>query len=156
MIRRPTGKARVLAPQVYIATSWRNTYYDRVLKEVNVENRVYDWRASDSAFYWSDIDPDWKNWTTKQYVDALTHPIAEKGFERDLKGMRWASACILLLPCGRSAHLEAGWMAREYSTETVVYIPGNERIEPELMYLLGDHVLTSLDDVLSWLRGMPG
>jgi hypothetical protein len=40
---------------------------------------------------------------------------------------------IIVLPCGRSAHTEAGWFAGKGRT-TIAYIP--EKQEPELMYKL--------------------
>ena len=46
----------------------------------------------------SDIDPDWQNWTTKQYQEALNHPIAQKGFDSDFNGMQWADVCVMVLP----------------------------------------------------------
>lgn len=48
---------------------------------------------------------------------------------------------MLVLPCGRSAHTEAGWMAGR-GKKVVVYIPKME--EPELMYKLFDRVVEVL------------
>ena len=41
----------------------------------------------------------------------MKHPLAEKQFAADLEALEWADACVLVPPCGRSAHTEAGWMA---------------------------------------------
>ena len=62
--------------------------------------------------------------------------------------MEWADACVLVLPCGRSAHTEAGWMAGR-GKKVVVYIPKME--EPELMYKLFDKVAGTLDEVIKAL-----
>ena len=59
-----------------------------------------------------------------------------------------ADACVLVLPCGRSAHTEAGWMAGR-GKKVVVYIPKME--EPELMYKLFDKVAGTLDEVIKAL-----
>jgi len=32
-------------------------------------------------------------------------------FHNDIKAMEACDACVLVLPCGRSAHTEAGWFA---------------------------------------------
>ena len=53
---------------------------------------------------------------------------------------------MLVLPCGRSAHTEAGWFAGK-GIKTVVYIP--EKQEPELMYKLFDAVVDSVDGLLA-------
>ena len=59
----------------------------------------------------SEIDPEWLAWTPAQYLEALSNPVANRGFKNDFDAMKWADACVLVLPCGRSAHLELGWCA---------------------------------------------
>lgn len=38
----------------------------------------------------------------------MHHPLAERQFTADLEFLKSASACVLVLPCGRSAHTEPG------------------------------------------------
>ena len=52
-----------------------------------------------------------KVWSPEQYRDRLSHPLAERQFKNDLEAIRSCDACVLVLPCGRSAHTEAGWFA---------------------------------------------
>lgn len=100
--------------KLYVASSWRNEaqpWIVQLLREVGHE--VYDFRhppAGDHlGFNWSEVDPDWQSWSPVAYRQALDHPIAVAGFESDFGAMHWADACVLVLPCNRSAHLEAGW-----------------------------------------------
>ena len=81
----------------------------------------------------------------EEYIRNLTHPVAEKGFKADLDAMLWADSCVLVLPCGRSAHTEAGWFAGR-GLKTIVYMP--EKQEPELMYKLFDGVVGSLEELV--------
>lgn len=76
---------------------------------------------------------------------GLHHPKAEKQFAADLEALKWADTCVLVLPCGRSAHTEAGWMAGARK-RVIAYIP--EMVEPELMYKLFDQVVGNLDDLV--------
>lgn len=62
--------------------------------------------------------------------------------------MLWADTCVLVLPCGRSAHTEAGWFAGR-GLKTIVYMPGKQ--EPELMYKLFDRVVGNLDELVDAL-----
>ena len=62
--------------------------------------------------------------------------------------LQQADTCVLILPCGRSAHTEAGWMAGA-GKRVIAYIP--EMIEPELMYKLFDKVVGNLDDLIQSL-----
>lgn len=126
--------------KVYVASSWRNEYQDVVVQALRAMGHdVYDFKhpsPGDNGFSWGDVDARWQKWTTGQYASGLRHPVALAGFEKDFDAMRWAEACVLVLPCGRSAHLEAGWFCGA-GKRLVVYVPAPERIEPELMYLLG-------------------
>ena len=56
---------------------------------------------------------------------------------------------VLVLPCGRSAHTEAGWFAGA-GKKVLVYIPVKQ--EPELMYKLFDGVCCSMEELLEELE----
>ena len=43
-------------------------------------------------------------WTPDEYKRQLMHPKAEAQFKNDIEAMRSCDACVLVLPCGRSAH----------------------------------------------------
>lgn len=135
--------------KIYVASSWRNVYYPEVvnrLREAGVE--VYDFRnppSGDEGFHWHNVSERWLEWTPKEYRDNLKHPLAERQFKNDIEAMESCDACVLVLPCGRSAHTEAGWFAGR-GKKVIAYIP--ERQEPELMYKLFDGVACSLDEVV--------
>ena len=138
--------------KIYVASSWRNQYQPDVVRRLRAAGYdVYDFRnprEGDTGFHWSEIDPDWQSWTPDKYVVAMQHPIAVAGFKSDFDAMKWADACVLVLPSGRSAHLEAGWFCGQ-GKPCMVYIP--EPIEPELMYKLASRICTSMDEVLRLL-----
>lgn len=140
--------------KIYVASSWRNLMQPTVVELLRMAgHEVYDFRNPPhgrGGFAWSEIDPKWQRWSADEYRKALRTDIARHGFESDLAGMRWADVCILLLPCGRSAHLEAGWMAGQ-GKRTIVLTRDGE--EPELMALLCDEICVSLEEVLASLRG---
>ena len=105
------------------------------------------------AFAWSEIDPDWQGWSAARYRELLTtSPIAARGFVSDLRAMQWADTCLLVLPCGRSAHLEAGWFCGQGKRCIILTRDGEE---PELMALLATDICISLDEVLATLDGVP-
>lgn len=128
--------------KIYVASSWRNSYHPIIVDLLrSFDHSVYDYRT-ESGFQWSQIDEHWKQWSLRQYKKALEHELAKAGFDRDLKAMQWADACVLVLPCGRSAHVEAGWM-KGAGKKVFVFSPQDD--EPELMYKLFDGILT-VDD----------
>jgi hypothetical protein len=129
--------------KIYVASSWRNDYQPEVVRELReAGHEVYDFKnpkEGDHGFHWKDVALDRNDQglcLPEDLQRALTHPVAVAGFTSDFDAMKWADACVLVLPCGRSAHLEAGWMAGANKLTLVLAPPGP--IEPELMYgLLG-------------------
>lgn len=138
--------------RIYVASSWRNQYYPEVVQRLReAGHEVYDFRNpphGGAGFHWTDIDPNAPAWTYAQYAEGLHHPLAERQFQADIDALTWADTCVLVLPCGRSAHTEAGWMAGA-GKRVVAYIP--EMVEPELMYKLFDGVAGSLDELVEKL-----
>ena len=123
--------------RIYVASSWRNEYQQSVVDGLRSDNHeVYDFRhpePGNTGFAWSEIDPEWEDWTTKQFIRGLETPPAEYGFSLDMQALTFCDACVLVLPCGRSAHLELGFAAGA-GKETIVYVPPGVEMEPELMY----------------------
>ena len=138
--------------RVYVASSWRNPYFPEVVNRLReAGHEVYDFRNpphGGAGFHWTDIDPNAPAWTYAQYAEGLHHPLAERQFQADIDALTWADTCVLVLPCGRSAHTEAGWMAGA-GKRVVAYIP--EMVEPELMYKLFDGVAGSLEELVEKL-----
>lgn len=115
---------------------------------------VYDFKHpnGEAGFQWSRIEEKWQGWSMKEYREALKTEYAQFGFNRDFDAMKEADICVLCLPCGRSAHLEAGWM-KGAGKKVIAYIPQDVKIEPELMYGLLDGIAISIQDVEQMLKG---
>jgi hypothetical protein len=129
-------------PRIYLATSWRNEHHAGVLAELRAAGaEVYDFKnpaPGNNGFGWSQVDPDLKSdLTVERMRRVLAHPVSQAGFDHDFNAMKWADACVLLLPSGMSAHLEAGWFAGA-SKPVAVLAP--EIREPELMYKMFDRL----------------
>lgn len=139
--------------RIYVASSWRNELQPGIVTTLREHgHEVYDFRnpPGRTGFAWSQIDPEWEAWSAEKYRRLLmTHPVAEAGFQADLAGMRWADTCLLVLPCGRSAHIEAGWMTG-MGKRTIVLTRDGE--EPDLMYKLCWSLCIDMDEALELLR----
>ena len=138
--------------KIYVASSWRNDEQPNVVKMLrDLGHGVYDFKnpaPGDNGFHWSEIDPKWRDWENGEFIVGLAHPLADKGFSKDMQAMHEADVCVLVLPCGKSAHLEAGWFAGQ-GKPCVIYL--NEYPEPELMYKMCTALVvgpTSLADVI--------
>lgn len=119
--------------KIYLASSWKNTFQPMLVRYLRKYHAVYDFRNPRSGgpkgrsipaegFAWRDTldmsitDP------RLRLRKALEHPAARAGYLADKGGMDWSDTCVLALPCGRSAHLEAGFLAGERK-QLLVYMP---------------------------------
>ena len=145
--------------RIYVASSWKNGRQPLIVETLRLAgHEVYDFRnpaPGNTGFSWSSIDPNWESWTSEEFVKALDHPAALDGFRHDKDAMNWADTCVLVLPCGKSAHLEAGYMAAQGKRVLVLLMDDSQ---PELMYRLvlpdgGMHSLVG--EVVSALEGAP-
>lgn len=122
---------------VYVASSWRNMLQVGIVAALRASKvDCYDFRnpaPGDDGFSWKEIDGGWQSWDPPAWRQALNHPIAKAGYANDFNAMERADCCVLVLPCGRSAHLEAGYMAGRGKP---VFTLALEPVEPELMTLL--------------------
>jgi hypothetical protein len=139
--------------KIYAASSWRNPHQPEVVQVLRVAgHEVYDFRNPPhgrKGFAWSDIDPNWMEWSASTYRAKLDHPLAVEGFKQDWAGMTWADTGVLVLPSGPSSHLEAGWFAGA-GRQLFVYMPS--KVEPDLMYKMATKVCISLPDLVKSLR----
>ena len=139
--------------RIYLASSWRNPLQPFTVQFLRDHgHEVYDFQNPPNGlpgFAWSQIDPDWRNWSAEQYRRHLTtNPIAAGGYVSDLRAMEWADTCVLLLPCGRSAHLEAGWFCGRGKRCIILTQDGEE---PELMALLATDICVTPLEVVELL-----
>ena len=131
--------------KLYCASSWRNKYQPCVVDAlIGYGNDVYDFRHPEDGnhgFSWAEIDPRWQHWDEERFRRALQHPIARRGFGLDFAAMQRAQGCVLVLPAGRSSHLEAGWFV---GADRPCWIFMPEPVEPELMYRMASGIVTTL------------
>ena len=143
--------------KIYLASSWRNPNQPRAVEMLRAAgHEVYDFRnpkPDKPGFSWGDVAEDWKGWWPGEFIrKGLKHPIAEGAFKTDKDALDWCDTCVLLLPCGRSAHLEAGYaIGRDKPTLIVL---DNCNFEPELMYLFADYIVPYIEDMVFGLNMM--
>lgn len=143
--------------RIYVASSWRNeTRQQAVVKALRADGHdVYDFRnpaPGDHGFAWRQCASKEQLRDARKFRDeVLTHPIAEAGFEKDMDALAEADVCVLVLPCGRSAHLELGYAIGACRTMSIVLLD-DPLGEPELMYLAASVICVNLEEVRASIK----
>lgn len=139
---------------VYVASSWRNEHQPDIVKALRgIGLDVFDFREHPEP------TPPWgemgygpgagRHWTTDEIGRAYNDPRTAAVFARDMAGLRPADVTVLVLPAGRSAHLEAGY-ARGAGQKLIVFNP--EGIEPEIMTLMADFIVADVNSLIAWFE----
>ena len=142
--------------KIYVASSWRTERHDEVVKALTrAGHTVYNYREPASGghgFSWEQIDPNYKNWTAQQYLQALYKEPAQRGFWRDFDAMNEASVFVGVEPFGVSASLELGWAAGR-GKKTILLID-DKNIKPELMTKMLTFRVTSIRELIDTLEAI--
>ena len=136
--------------KIYVASSWRNTIQPDIVALLRERgHEVYDFK--NHGFHWSEIDPKWKEWNAEQFRDGLECEIAINGYCADMTALEDCDVCVLVLPCGRSAHLEAGWAIGAGKPTIILLADG---CEPELMYKMTPFICTNTVEMFEALEAI--
>lgn len=140
---------------VYVASSWRNLHHPSVVKAIQEAGyNVYDFRnpiPGNYGFSWRECGTEEELKDPSVYRDKiLESEPAKRGFAYDMSALQRAYATVLVLPCGRSAHLELGY-AVGMRQRTIVLLD-TPLSEPELMYKMVDRICVNMSEVLGALR----
>ena len=137
---------------IYVASSWRNKKHPEIVKLLeDLGYSVYDYRnpPNKTGFTWAQVLPNWMNATPQEFRDMLDNPLTEAAFNSDFNELDAADLCVLLLPCGRSAHLEAGYAV---GCGRNLIILQEESCEPELMYKMANYLCIDREELVEAVK----
>ena len=150
--------------KVYVASSFRNERQPAVVERLRFAgHEVYDpvhpdvegpGAPSRAGAGWKQAGPDWWTWTPDQYLAALRHPLAVEGFAANWSAMQWADRVVLVMPCGRSAHLEAGYAVGAGKPLAILLEPHSSP-EPDLMHKMASLITCTRSDLAEWMSATP-
>lgn len=106
-----------------------------------------DWHACGP-----EADDIWRNYETERgrlYREALAAPFAEHSFDFDIKNIKAADVGVLVLPAGKSGHLELGYMVGRGQRGYILMDGEPERWD--LMYKIAHGVCFSTEELLEIL-----
>ncbi len=134
----------------FLATRWRNR--DKALKLIaRLEKKgfsVYNFFKSDHVIADIKEDPDETMKKFESISDWQTNSQIKQIFKQDLEGLQESEKFILLLPAGKSAHIEAG-IAFGMGKKCILV---GEQKEAESVYLIFSKFYQSVDEFLKKIK----
>jgi len=127
--------------RIYIASSWKNQKAVLDLAErLEADGFEVDafCRATDNryAFHWSELVDTEEELQNYDAISFLGDSRTQRAFREDKKWLDWADTVVMLLPCGNSAHMEAGYAK---GTGKYLFITGEFKLgEFDVMYAFAD------------------
>ena len=100
--------------KIYLAGSWKNQKEILLLRDIlNSQGHAVDCFASEDngriSFNWSKLEDIQDKLPNMDAKDMLQVTRVQEAFFEDKKWLDWCDLCLLTLPSGKSAHLEAGY-----------------------------------------------
>jgi nucleoside 2-deoxyribosyltransferase len=127
---------------IYLIGSLRNDALTGVARALRSEGFPIwdDWRSASPAG-----DDQWQQYETERgrtYDEALSGAAAYHTFTWDMENLQRATAVVLVLPAGKSAHMEFGWAIGKRKPAFVYFTEEPERWD--VMYKLANGVYFDL------------
>ena len=147
--------------RIYISSSWKNEHHQVLVALLRKHgHKVYDFQhpnGRNDRNVWEGVTSKLRLSTAYQqgilsgsdYDRMLMEEEVKNRFDDHFKAMSDADTCVLLLPCGRSSHVEAGYMAG--AGKCVYVYDTSTHVTPELMYLTFDGYFHEEKDLLDAL-----
>lgn len=139
---------------IYLIGSLRNPEVPKVASKLRDHGfEVFDdWYAAGP-----EADDKWKEYEVSRgrtYAEALAGLAAQHVFSFDLFHLDRSKAAILLLPAGRSGHLELGYAIGRGKAGYILLTEDNDRFD--VMYKFATRVTTDLGEIVEDYRTREG
>lgn len=139
--------------KIYVASSWKN---EKLVKSIAAYLRDQDFEVDDFTdntrdrfvFHYSELGK-------LEELDAVTFledERSKRAFEEDKKWIDWSDAVVLILPAGRSAHLEAGYAKGKGKLLIILSVGAFPKGEFDVMYGFADLLTTKPPEVAKFLK----
>lgn len=135
--------------KVYIIGSLHNDNVPKIANRLRAEGwEVFDdWYAAgpDADDYWRDYEKQ----RGRSFAQALSGLAADHVFSFDRRHLAEADVVVLVLPAGKSGHLELGWAL---GRGQVGFVLTDDPERWDVMYRFADGVFEDLEDLVVRIR----
>lgn len=137
--------------KIYIASSWKNEElvceWADELRDLGYEVDAFcDPETGRFVFHYSEIG----DVKTLDAINFLQDERSQKAFYEDKKWLDWCECVLLVLPAGKSAHLEAGY-AKGQGKCLLIYQDEFPKGEFDVMYGFADLITSDARKVFKFL-----
>lgn len=138
-------------PKVYIGGALANPEIVRLTRTLleNGYNAFSEWYTPGK-----EADVLWRDYELAlgfDYRTALARPSAQNTFRFDRDNIESSDVFVMLLPCGKSAHLELGYAAGR-GIDTIIYMP-EQPDRWDVMYNFAGAIVYNDTELLDALKG---
>lgn len=146
--------------KIYIATSWKNEALAKTVAQIlrNDGHEVdcfCDPSSGRYVFHWTEFVEKEEDLKHYDAISFLNDPRTQRAFKEDKAYIDWCDAVVMIHPCGKSAHLEAGYAK---GSGKKLYMWGKfPKGEFDVMYGFTDGIFPedSLEDLRAVLKNEP-
>lgn len=138
--------------KIYLIGSLRNEAIPEIGKTIRASGHdVFDdWYGAGK-----EADDYWKAYEGirgRGYRDALRGKAATHVFNFDKSNLDWADAAVLVLPAGKSGHIELGYMAGQGKQTFILFPEEPAQDRWDLMYKFANDVFFEIADLTQELQ----
>ena len=151
--------------KIYLASSWKMkqavSLMAVILKDAGHEVDSFCSDDGRKSFDWDELteimEEEGIDISKLDAIEMMNHWRVREAFREDKKYIDWADVLIMIMPCGRSSHLEAGYAVGK--GKKMYIIGGFEKGEFDVMYGFAngmydysdvDHLLGALELDNKW------
>lgn len=140
--------------KIYLASSWKNaeqvTGIANQLRAIGHEVDAFcDSSTGRYVFSFAEL-PEIENYNAMTVLETAQ---VKRAFAEDKKWIDWADCVLMILPCGKSAHLEAGY-AKGAGKHLIIYQEQYPLGEFDVMYGFADLVTDDFDKAVAFLADL--
>jgi len=139
--------------KIYLASSWKNAdavnAWAHGLREAGYDVDAFCDDSTGRFVFSAKDNP--RDISGLNAVEFLKDERSQKAFEEDKRWLDWADICILILPAGKSSHLEAGY-AKGCGKKLLIWQDSFPEGDFDVMYGFADLITDNINDVFKYLR----
>lgn len=112
--KKAKGQVKERPKRIYIATSWKmeptaKAIADALRQDGHEVDCFCDPSSGRYVFHWTEFVDKEEDLQNYDAVSFLNDPRTRRAFEEDKGWIDWCDVVVMVHPCGKSAHLEAGY-----------------------------------------------